>query len=164
MKGIQVYVFYFKQRLLTILQKFCHGSAPFGIAGPSISFCGRLVTILVICEVGVIISLISVKGDKKFNCFIYETQVDSYAYLPPNFHHSIRCDASATLVVFERRFVSPSDCFDGLSSHCFKSHVIIVVSSTSGVTCMILHDIKLQYEWSEKLDLSETVFLIMKHF
>lgn len=29
--------------------------------------------------------------------------VDSYAYLPPNFHHSISCDASATLVVFERR-------------------------------------------------------------
>lgn len=77
-------------------------------------------------------SLISLKGDKKSNCFIYETQVDSYAYLPPNFHHSIRCDASATLVVFERRFVSHT--FDGLSSHSFKSHVIIVVSSTSGVT------------------------------
>ncbi|RXI00932.1 hypothetical protein DVH24_001166 [Malus domestica] len=29
--------------------------------------------------------------------------VDSYAYLPPNVDHSLRCDASATLVVFERR-------------------------------------------------------------
>ena len=32
-------------------------------------------------------------------------QVDSYAYLPPNFEHSIESDASATIVVFERRFV-----------------------------------------------------------
>ncbi|KAI8547040.1 hypothetical protein RHMOL_Rhmol07G0164700 [Rhododendron molle] len=30
--------------------------------------------------------------------------VDSYAYLPPNFEHSIRCHAFATLVVFERRY------------------------------------------------------------
>ncbi|XVF52493.1 hypothetical protein PTKIN_Ptkin05aG0022800 [Pterospermum kingtungense] len=29
--------------------------------------------------------------------------VDSYAYLPPNFEHSLKCDGSATLVVFERR-------------------------------------------------------------
>uniref|UniRef100_A0A7N2N2N6 Cupin type-2 domain-containing protein n=1 Tax=Quercus lobata TaxID=97700 RepID=A0A7N2N2N6_QUELO len=32
--------------------------------------------------------------------------VDSYAYLPPNFQHSLKCDASATLVVFERRYAS----------------------------------------------------------
>ncbi|XP_040987121.1 (S)-ureidoglycine aminohydrolase isoform X2 [Juglans microcarpa x Juglans regia] len=32
--------------------------------------------------------------------------VDSYAYLPPNFQHSVKCDASATLVVFERRYAS----------------------------------------------------------
>ncbi|KAF8412475.1 hypothetical protein HHK36_000439 [Tetracentron sinense] len=31
--------------------------------------------------------------------------VDSYAYLPPNFEHSLKCDAAATLVVFERRYV-----------------------------------------------------------
>ncbi|KAL0738138.1 hypothetical protein Bca4012_014348 [Brassica carinata] len=30
--------------------------------------------------------------------------VDSYAYLPPNFHHSLDCAESATLVVFERRY------------------------------------------------------------
>lgn len=30
--------------------------------------------------------------------------VDSYAYLPPNFEHSIKCDAYATLVVFEKRY------------------------------------------------------------
>ncbi|KAL6985885.1 (S)-ureidoglycine aminohydrolase [Sarracenia purpurea var. burkii] len=30
--------------------------------------------------------------------------VDSYAYLPPNLEHSVTCDASATLVVFERRY------------------------------------------------------------
>ncbi|KAG4171487.1 hypothetical protein ERO13_A12G212700v2 [Gossypium hirsutum] len=30
--------------------------------------------------------------------------VDSYAYLPPNFDHSLKCDGSATLVVFERRY------------------------------------------------------------
>ncbi|XP_028068747.1 (S)-ureidoglycine aminohydrolase isoform X2 [Camellia sinensis] len=29
--------------------------------------------------------------------------VDSYAYLPSNLEHSVKCDASATLVVFERR-------------------------------------------------------------
>ncbi|CAJ1943222.1 unnamed protein product [Sphenostylis stenocarpa] len=31
-------------------------------------------------------------------------QVDSYAYFPPNFEHSIECDASATIVIFERRY------------------------------------------------------------
>ncbi|EOY24176.1 Ureidoglycine aminohydrolase isoform 3 [Theobroma cacao] len=30
--------------------------------------------------------------------------VDSYAYLPPNFEHSLKCDESATLAVFERRY------------------------------------------------------------
>ncbi|CAF2150624.1 unnamed protein product [Brassica napus] len=30
--------------------------------------------------------------------------VDSYAYLPPNFYHSLDCVESATLVVFERRY------------------------------------------------------------
>lgn len=35
----------------------------------------------------------------------FDFQVDSYAYLPPNSEHSIECDASATIVVFERRFV-----------------------------------------------------------
>ncbi|KAH9776942.1 (S)-ureidoglycine aminohydrolase [Citrus sinensis] len=32
--------------------------------------------------------------------------VDSYAYLPPNFEHSLRAEGSATLVVFERRYAS----------------------------------------------------------
>ncbi|KAG7030165.1 (S)-ureidoglycine aminohydrolase [Cucurbita argyrosperma subsp. argyrosperma] len=32
--------------------------------------------------------------------------VDSFAYLPPNFDHSVKCDSSATLVVFERRYAS----------------------------------------------------------
>lgn len=32
--------------------------------------------------------------------------VDSYVYLPPNFEHSLICDASATLVVFERRYAN----------------------------------------------------------
>ncbi|RVX15451.1 (S)-ureidoglycine aminohydrolase [Vitis vinifera] len=36
----------------------------------------------------------------------HELMVDSYAYLPPNSEHSISCDASATLVVFERRYAS----------------------------------------------------------
>ncbi|KAJ7011314.1 hypothetical protein NC653_001676 [Populus alba x Populus x berolinensis] len=31
--------------------------------------------------------------------------VDSYAYLPPNFEHSLECGA-ATLAVFERRYDS----------------------------------------------------------
>ncbi|XVF10931.1 hypothetical protein REPUB_Repub07fG0225700 [Reevesia pubescens] len=30
--------------------------------------------------------------------------VDSYAYLPPNFGHSLKCDDSATLAVFEQRY------------------------------------------------------------
>ncbi|GFQ03033.1 (s)-ureidoglycine aminohydrolase [Phtheirospermum japonicum] len=33
-----------------------------------------------------------------------ELEVDSYAYLPPNSEHSLKSDASATLVVFERRY------------------------------------------------------------
>ncbi|KAL1830015.1 hypothetical protein DCAR_0209416 [Daucus carota subsp. sativus] len=32
--------------------------------------------------------------------------VDTYVYLPPNFEHSITCEASATLVVLERRYVN----------------------------------------------------------
>ncbi|KAF9602114.1 hypothetical protein IFM89_025159 [Coptis chinensis] len=35
-----------------------------------------------------------------------ELLVDSYAYLPANFEHSVRCETSATLVVFERRYVN----------------------------------------------------------
>ncbi|XP_057994454.1 (S)-ureidoglycine aminohydrolase-like [Hevea brasiliensis] len=34
------------------------------------------------------------------------TFVDSYAYLPPNFEHSVKCDVSPTLVVFEKRYAS----------------------------------------------------------
>ncbi|XP_058085446.1 (S)-ureidoglycine aminohydrolase isoform X2 [Magnolia sinica] len=30
--------------------------------------------------------------------------VDSFAYLPANFEHSLKCDTSATLVIFERRY------------------------------------------------------------
>ncbi|XP_050230049.1 (S)-ureidoglycine aminohydrolase isoform X2 [Mercurialis annua] len=33
----------------------------------------------------------------------HKLMVDSYAYLPPNSEHSVKCDAFATLVVFERR-------------------------------------------------------------
>ncbi|KAJ9173308.1 hypothetical protein P3X46_016459 [Hevea brasiliensis] len=36
----------------------------------------------------------------------HKIMVDSYAYLPPNFEHSVECDASATLAVFERRYAS----------------------------------------------------------
>ncbi|KDP39962.1 hypothetical protein JCGZ_03493 [Jatropha curcas] len=39
----------------------------------------------------------------------HELMVDSYAYLPPNFKHSLECDAFATLVVFERRYASLDD-------------------------------------------------------
>lgn len=35
--------------------------------------------------------------------------VDSFAYLPPNFDHSVKCDSSSTLVVFERRYASLVD-------------------------------------------------------
>ncbi|KAI5602140.1 hypothetical protein BDE02_01G137100 [Populus trichocarpa] len=38
------------------------------------------------------------------------TAMDSYAYLPPNFEHSLECGASATLAVFEHRY-------DSLESH-----------------------------------------------
>ncbi|CAA2989513.1 (S)-ureidoglycine aminohydrolase [Olea europaea subsp. europaea] len=34
----------------------------------------------------------------------HKLEVDSYAYLPPNSKHSLNSDASATLVVFERRY------------------------------------------------------------
>nr|POE46638.1 (s)-ureidoglycine aminohydrolase [Quercus suber] len=36
----------------------------------------------------------------------HELMVDSYAYLPSNFQHSLKCNASATLVVFERSYAS----------------------------------------------------------
>ncbi|KAE8055489.1 hypothetical protein FH972_012327 [Carpinus fangiana] len=36
--------------------------------------------------------------------------MDSYAYLPPSFQHSLTCDASATLVVFERRYSALDNC------------------------------------------------------
>ncbi|XP_061971884.1 (S)-ureidoglycine aminohydrolase-like, partial [Populus nigra] len=36
----------------------------------------------------------------------HQMTVDSYAYLPPNFEHSLECGASATLAVFERRYDS----------------------------------------------------------
>ncbi|GLU05506.1 hypothetical protein SLE2022_226040 [Rubroshorea leprosula] len=36
-------------------------------------------------------------------------RVDSYVYLPPNFQHSLNCDDSATLVIFERRYAYLND-------------------------------------------------------
>ncbi|XP_028762730.1 (S)-ureidoglycine aminohydrolase isoform X2 [Neltuma alba] len=37
-------------------------------------------------------------------CNHHILKVDTYAYLPPNYKHIIECDASATIVVFERRY------------------------------------------------------------
>ncbi|XP_052209511.1 (S)-ureidoglycine aminohydrolase [Diospyros lotus] len=34
----------------------------------------------------------------------HKLMVDSYSYLPPNLEHSVKCQASSTLVVFERRY------------------------------------------------------------
>ncbi|KAI4327198.1 hypothetical protein L6164_019687 [Bauhinia variegata] len=42
------------------------------------------------------------------NASRHKLKVDEYAYLPPKLDHSITCDSSATLVVFERRY-SPSE-------------------------------------------------------
>ena len=50
--------------------------------------------------------LLNKKKEVKSIAILFKMQVDSYAYLPPNFQHSLKCDASATLVVFERRYVS----------------------------------------------------------
>ncbi|XP_065856796.1 (S)-ureidoglycine aminohydrolase [Euphorbia lathyris] len=36
----------------------------------------------------------------------HKLMVDSYAYLPPGFDHSVECETSATLAVFERRYAS----------------------------------------------------------
>ncbi|KAF3448238.1 hypothetical protein FNV43_RR08951 [Rhamnella rubrinervis] len=41
----------------------------------------------------------------------HKLMVDSYAYLPPNFEHLIKCDESATLVVLERRHASMENHF-----------------------------------------------------
>jgi hypothetical protein len=49
--------------------------------------------------------------------FLFEMQMDSYAYLPPSFQHSLTCDASATLVVFERRFVPLRVIIDWMVCH-----------------------------------------------
>ncbi|CAF2072715.1 hypothetical protein Bca52824_087908 [Brassica carinata] len=38
------------------------------------------------------------------SCSSQKLTVDSYAYLPPNFYHSLDCVESATLVVFEQRY------------------------------------------------------------
>ncbi|KAF7828487.1 (S)-ureidoglycine aminohydrolase [Senna tora] len=38
-------------------------------------------------------------------CRRHILKVDSYAYIPPKYDHFIECDASATIVVFERRYV-----------------------------------------------------------
>ncbi|XP_010269826.1 PREDICTED: (S)-ureidoglycine aminohydrolase [Nelumbo nucifera] len=46
------------------------------------------------------VTLVDVYGDSN------RLQVDSYAYLPANFEHSLKCDVSATLVVFERRYAN----------------------------------------------------------
>ncbi|KAE8712963.1 (S)-ureidoglycine aminohydrolase [Hibiscus syriacus] len=51
--------------------------------------------------------------------------VDSYAYLPPNFEHSLKCDSSATLVVFERRYAF-------LDNHITEQ----IVSSTDKLTLL----------------------------
>ncbi|KAK0587182.1 hypothetical protein LWI29_018745 [Acer saccharum] len=40
------------------------------------------------------------------HCLHLIYKVDSYAYLPPNYEHSLMSDGSATLVVFERRYAS----------------------------------------------------------
>ena len=50
--------------------------------------------------------LLNKKKEVKSIAILFKMQVDSYAYLPPNFQHSLKCDASATLVVYERRYVS----------------------------------------------------------
>lgn len=49
------------------------------------------------------VTLTTGSGDK------HNLMVDSFAYLPPNFHHSIDSDGSATLVVFERRYAYLED-------------------------------------------------------
>jgi (S)-ureidoglycine aminohydrolase len=35
----------------------------------------------------------------------HKLMVDSYAYIPPNVEHSINCEASSTLLIFERKYV-----------------------------------------------------------
>ncbi|XP_078148237.1 ureidoglycine aminohydrolase [Carex rostrata] len=35
---------------------------------------------------------------------LHKLKVDSYAYLPPNTEHSMKCDELATIVIFERRY------------------------------------------------------------
>ncbi|XP_015896665.3 (S)-ureidoglycine aminohydrolase [Ziziphus jujuba] len=44
----------------------------------------------------------------------HKLMVDSYAYLPPNFEHLLKCDESATLVVLERRYASLENHFTEL--------------------------------------------------
>lgn len=37
-------------------------------------------------------------------CLFDRMQVDSYAYLPANYKHSLESDETATIIIFERRF------------------------------------------------------------
>ncbi|CAL9176187.1 (S)-ureidoglycine aminohydrolase-like [Musa acuminata AAA Group] len=41
----------------------------------------------------------------------HKLPVDSYAYLPPNVEHLLKCDTTATILIFERRYIS-------LENHC----------------------------------------------
>ncbi|KAK7823370.1 (s)-ureidoglycine aminohydrolase [Quercus suber] len=56
--------------------------------------------VMFIFVVQVAVSLTNISGVS------HELMVDSYAYLPSNFQHSLKCNASATLVVFERSYAS----------------------------------------------------------
>jgi hypothetical protein len=58
-----------------------------------------------------------IKAGRKSNVISLEMQIDSYAYLPPRFQHSLKCYASATLVVFERRYVPICVIIDWIVCH-----------------------------------------------
>jgi len=87
-------------------------------------------------------------------------QVDSYAYLPPNFQHSLKCDASATLVVFERRYESHCVVIDWMCCELFRTfhfHCMLRMRIHSGYPDMPLKLLKnLFYElW---------ITLTLKHY
>ncbi|KNA12323.1 hypothetical protein SOVF_126930 [Spinacia oleracea] len=57
----------------------------------------------------------------------HNLMVDSYAYLPPNFQHSIDSGASATLVVFERRYSYLGDYLPELTIGSTDKHQLLEI-------------------------------------
>ena len=103
---------------------------------------------------------------KKLNLlpFLFKMQADSYAYLPPNFQHSLMWDASATLVslvVFERRYVSHCVIIDWMGCNLFQTfhfHCMLKMRIHSGYLDMPIKATENFVLWVMSYSNIETLF------